>query len=332
MRSKSATIEAFGRLHFSLANLSNAGEIVNGGAGMMVSPPILAVTAKSENKLTVNPPNYTNEVIEICNILKINQNLRVDIKTDSRMGWHKGLGFHTQLRLSIASAVSIASEKKINKETLAHSLSRGGTSGIGSLGFWHGGVLFDAGRARTNGIFTPSSEVKNFTSSPLLYSNNRLPFIPVIVQPKSWPLIFGKLEKELFARLTPIPEKEAVTCSKYIFEDLRLATETEDFDYFCETISKISHTGFKKREIHHRGSLAKLTFKKMHEAGLRGISMSSWGPTCFGFVRNKNLALDAVNQLNECSEIDSAWIAELAPGARISIDHGETQQLISLLD
>lgn len=332
MQKNSTTIEAFGRLHFSLANLSNSGEIINGGAGMMVSPPILSVTANSAPTLTVNPPQYTSEVVEICNTLGINQKINIDIKTDPRMEWHKGLGFHTQLRLSIATAISITCERRINKETLAHTLSRGGTSGIGSLGFWHGGILFDAGRTRTGECFTPSADVKIFESSPLLYSKDSLPFIPVLVQPKNWPLIFGTLEKELFARLTPIPSKEAIACSKYIFDDLRMATEQDDFDYFCETISKISKIGFKKREIEHRNPLANLVFKTMRDSGLEGISMSSWGPTCFGFARTESAALDAVKYLSGRVEIDSAWSAEFAPGARLRRNYGTALPLISILD
>ncbi|MBC3302497.1 hypothetical protein H0Z09_15320 [Pseudomonas sp. SWRI18] len=321
---KEAKVNAFGRLHFGLVNLSEVGEYINGGAGAMISPPVFSVTASSSSKFIVFPIRYEGEVRDLCRCLNITSGLNVRIDLDVRMCQHVGLGFHTQLRLAIATAILFALDLSIDTVSLSKTVMRGGTSGIGSLGFWFGGLLFDRGRKRTavDDLFLPSSMTKDYDVSPLAYHKNKLPFCLVIVKPAFWEKIYGEKEKDLFEKLTPIPESETHKCRALIFGDLKQAVVREDFNGFCQALDGISFVGFKKREIAYRGERLTEIFELMRKSGLSGVGMSSWGPICFGFILNQEDAENVALRLNCHTLIEDAWVAEFATGATVQIDNG----------
>ncbi|WAT27706.1 beta-ribofuranosylaminobenzene 5'-phosphate synthase family protein [Pseudomonas sp. GXZC] len=327
---KEAKVNAFGRLHFGLVNLSEVGEYMNGGAGAMISPPVFSVTASNSSKFIVSPIQYEEEVRDLCRCLNVTSGLNVRVDLDARMCQHVGLGFHTQLRLAIATAILFALDLNIDTVSLSKTVMRGGTSGIGSLGFWFGGLIFDRGRKRTaiDNLFLPSSMTKDYDISPLVYHKNKLPFCLVIVKPAFWENIYGEKEKDLFEKLTPIPESEAHKCSALIFGDLKQAVDREDFNGFCQTLDGMSFAGFKKREIAYRGERLAEIFELMRKSGLSGVGMSSWGPICFGFILNQEDAESVAQRLKCHTLIEDAWVAEFATGATVQIDNGDVVSVL----
>lgn len=312
-------IRAFGRLHFGLVNLSLYGERINGGAGAMISPPAIEVYVNPDSGDDVVPAEWINEVMFIRRQLEIHSPTEVHIKFDDRMRWHIGLGFHTQLRLAIAAAFAFAYSLPIDPYKLSQLMSRGGTSGIGVHGFWHGGLLFDGGRTRPIGKlgFSPSSSSIANETAPLLFHRASLPFFPVIALGKGWPLIFGDTERQLFSELTPIPNDEAANCARAVYMDLQAAAAEANYQAFCEAITALTRIGFKKREISYRGTLVSNLMGLMQHIGLDGVSMSSWGPTCFGFTRDPDMARHAADRLKREQIVEDAWTCEFAPGASV---------------
>jgi beta-ribofuranosylaminobenzene 5'-phosphate synthase len=313
------TVNAFGRLHFSLVNLSLSGERVNGGAGAMVTPPSLSVSAGPASEFSVSPAEWTGEVMDIYQRLRLIKPVRIDIEFDRRMLFHVGLGFHTQLRLAIGAALCFSFSLRYDPTQLASLLARGGTSGIGALGFWHGGMIFDGGRKRRTAAeqLVPSSAASIHPAAPLLCWRASLPFFPVLVKAKSWELIYGEKERRLFNQFTPVPCREADQCARAVYMDLQSAVVTEDFDAFCSALSELSTIGFKKRELDFRGDAAKVILCSMAKAGLNGAGMSSWGPTFFGFAQSAGLAEQAALELRSHPDIENAWSADFATGATV---------------
>ena len=321
---ESTRVRAHGRLHFALVNLSPTGARINGGAGAMISPPAIQVCINQSAQLLVTPDNWTAEVLLVRQRLGIGSPANVMITLDQRMRWHVGLGFHTQLRLAIAAAFSFAFSLKIDPLDLPRVLSRGGTSGIGALGFWHGGIVFDGGKQRSSSrvAFEPSSVSACSDLAPLLFHRASLPFYPVVALGRGWDLVYGDVERRLFAELTPIPTHEAAECARTVYMDLQSAVAMADYDAFCEAISGLSLIGFKRREIAYRGDNAAQLLQLMTRSGLRGCGMSSWGPTCFGFARERAMASQAANLLRKSPSVEEAWVCEFAPGSTVSLDGG----------
>jgi beta-ribofuranosylaminobenzene 5'-phosphate synthase len=323
-------VRAFARIHFCLVNLSSHGQRINGGAGMMVSPFAIEVEIAESDQLVVEPESLLNEVLFVCSRLSAKQQFRISVNLRGNMKWHYGMGLHTQLRLSIGLAISLLQSIPIQHSSFSQKLSRGGTSGVGSLGFWHGGVIFDGGHERElEEEFLPSSAIADPKLAPLVYSRRSMTFVPVIAQARGWNLVYGKLENELFSLLTPIPSEEANECAKIVYENLQSAVIDSNFDSFCESIESIQTVGFKQREINFRQENAKHFQQLMRASGLHGIGMSSWGPTWYGFANTIDNAAHAVRFLLKNSAVESAWIADFAPGAQIECSDGSTFSALS---
>jgi beta-ribofuranosylaminobenzene 5'-phosphate synthase len=324
-------VKAFARLHFSLVNLSTSGHRVNGGAGAMIDPPFFEVEITPSLNLEVEPATFFAEASDIILRLKARSQMRLRVTCHSHMKWHYGLGFHTQMRLAIATAIALSQGITIDPDALASQLARGGTSGIGALGFWHGGLLFDGGRERTevSESLLPSAAISKPKSSPLLHWRRSLPFIPVVAQARNWDLVYGAAERSLFERLTPIPPSEANECARIVFQDMQSAVVAADFDTFCASIIELGKTGFKRRERQFRGVEAIEIDRILTSAGLRGVGMSSWGPTWFGFTTEPMAAQRAVATLLNSGRFEGAWVASFAPGAQVNFGNGPVQSVLS---
>lgn len=315
-------VTAFGRLHFGLVNLSASGGRANGGAGIMVRQSSIRVTLEMFGRPAQASDVLGPELHLLAERLGVPAAVRATVDAGPLMKWHYGMGYHTQLRLSLATALAVLNEVKISPRQLTEVVMRGGTSGIGVHGFWQGGVLFDGGRRRMRDYETlkPSSSITTPASSPLLFARKSFPFTMVVVQAKGWALIHGEQERELFARLTPLPLAEANQTARLVFQDLMSSVAAADFDAFCCAMDEVQTCGFKQRELRFRGRSAVAVARTLADAGLRGVGMSSWGPTWFGFAKNRDAAARALSMLGSCDLLESACIAEVAPSAQVQID------------
>lgn len=262
-----------------------------------------------------------SEIRFLAERLGVPINVRATVIADPMMKWHYGVGYHTQLRLSLATALAMLYHLRVGPRYLTDVALRGGTSGIGIHGFWHGGVLFDGGRRRTGSeVLSPSSAVTAPASTPLLFSRPTLPFAMVVAQAKGWNLVYGEQERALFAGLTPIPEAEASHCARLVYQDLMSSVAEADFDAFCEAVDDIQACGFKSRELRFRGDAAMSVATALRGVGLRGVGMSSWGPTWFGFAENRDSAMQAIAKLRGCELLESVCFGEAAPSAQVQLD------------
>ena len=295
----------------------------------MIGPAAIKVSAEVAPSLTVVPNSYLDEVQFVLNRLGGFSGIRVSIECDHFMKWHYGMGFHTQLRLSLAAAIALLNHQQIEIQTLAQKIHRGGTSGIGVNGFWTGGVLFDGGQKRVeeDSKCEPSSTVSAPKPSPILFSRTTLPFQPVIVHARDWHLVHGDQERSLFGSFAPISNEQADRVARIMFQDLMSSAATEDYDGFCQALEELQLVGFKRRELEFRGKAANRIGEVLRGAGLRGVGMSSWGPTWFGFAKDTTSADEVVADLLQSPLIETAWHSHFAPAAQLQLDDGPVRPI-----
>jgi beta-ribofuranosylaminobenzene 5'-phosphate synthase len=163
---------------------------------------------------------------------------------------HVGLGSKTILVLATLRAAVAALGWPALRSDLQQLSGRGGASGVGIHGFFHGGFIIDAGH--------PSEAVKD-----LLPSRARQPTtLPALVSrisiPRSWRFhlilpagrrIAGQNEVDFFRRNTPIPREEALAVAALILHGIAPAVACDDLPLLTRALWQIQRTGFKRREV-----------------------------------------------------------------------------------
>ncbi|MFL6101369.1 MAG: beta-ribofuranosylaminobenzene 5'-phosphate synthase family protein [Actinomycetales bacterium] len=315
-------LSAPSRLHLGLLNLSDRGTRIDGGVGLMLEDPRLLIRVEQAASLQIWPDQYVNEVLFCLNRLgKSSVPLRLEI--DCGIQPHVGLGWHTQLRLGIATAVCSFLGLSIDPAGLAPLLGRGGTSAIGSWGFWTGGFMVDAGhRRKVKTSFGPSSSSTVPELPPLIF---KAPF--------TWPLVMavapsmegihGEREKALFAANTPVPWTETLEAYATVLSQMVPAIVEDDFDSFCCSMERLRTLGFKRRELAARGAAAEAAILSLETSCLRGVSMSSWGPVFFGVAPTFAGALSSADQLRASGRFETVWVSRAAQeGASLTTGDG----------
>lgn len=309
------------RLHFGLIDLSLKGYRIDGGVGLALKSPNLKVTIhKAEESVNDSMKVLLQECAAAVGA-DITNEWSVTLEGDLRR--HVGLGSGTQLRLALAAAALACVESTRPLTEVAPALGRAGTSGIGSWGFWLGGVLADGGHDRsTKGQAAPSSATRPRRMPPLMHRGS-FPWITVVAIARGLKSVFGDVEKTLFQELTPVPKQETAAVYALTYGQLLPAAYEKDFNSFCSALEDYQALGFKSREIAFQGDAAVGAMETMRRAGLSGVGMSSWGPAFFGFTTSHGLARSIAEQLADSSQFEAAWTSEAsASGAEMSIDDG----------
>lgn len=318
------------RLHFGLLNLSTYGQRIDGGAGLMINRPGCTISAKRHSHLQVEPPALLDEVRFCTSKLGVAEP-QLLFKIYYSSAPHVGLGWRTQLRLGIATATCLALEIPMNPLDLGPLMGRGGTSGIGSLGFWHGGLLIDGGRLRTEKRAPqPSAEVRLPGLPPLLFRHS-FPWAILVGIAANMEPVSGSLEASLFEKYTPIPGHEALAAIRIAHTELSSAVAEGDFRSFCDSIAALRELSFKRCELEFRGAAGMVAIKRIEDTGAGGVSMSSWGPAFFGFFSSAADAQAAADALEGDDFFSAAWATESSSSGAVVNYHGEQTRALDLV-
>lgn len=200
---------------------------------------------------------------------------------------HCGFGSGTRVSLAVGSAIlRYVGRHDVSDVTLARALRRGGTSGIGIHSFFKGGLVVDGGRAwpAEKDLIGPSSRFA-FSDIPPCISRLKFPKWGIcIAVPRLSKKVAGKREIALFRELTPIPLVEVDRTCRAVLLELLPAVASSNFENFCYALDDMQCIGFKRKERSLIGRIASQTVELMKSAGLRGVSLSSWGPAFCGFA------------------------------------------------
>lgn len=287
------------RLHFGLINTSSGGDRLDGGAGLMLDSPELRVRACLGRSQSVSPPTMLSEVRFCLERLGWNPDTPVEVRIEGSNRSHLGFGLTTQLRLSISTSIAAALGRDLPERPLAPILGRGGTSGIGSWGFWRGGFLVDGGHSRqSKAEIGPSASVDDPAMPPLIFNHPFDWWVVVVVADRMDP-IFGAQERALFSRYTPTPTYEALQTYATVYGQMVPAIAEHDFASFCHSVELLADLGFKRIEHKERGPVADDAIAAIHATGLTGAGMSSWGPAFFGFAQSREVAESAAEELRD---------------------------------
>lgn len=228
---------------------------------------------------------------------------------------HAGLGSGTQLALAIGTAYARVAGRSATTAELAHLLDRGGRSGIGILGFDHGGLLVDGGPGQRSDA---SGDVHREVP-PLLF---RQPF------PDAWRILLvddttreglhGDDERRGLASLAPFPQALAAhLCHLVLMRILPGVAET-DFDAFADGITELQQTIGEYFAPVQGGVFTSPAVAAALEAvasrQTAGIGQTSWGPTGFAFVRNADEAARALATAQDATRGTSGIACSIVTG------------------
>ncbi len=292
------------RLHFTLIDLNGELGRVDGGMGVALNEPSLALRVTHVDSEVENPPAVIPVLEHIRRGFKTEHHYKIEIL--KALPHHVGLGSRTQLSLCVAKAISVLEDRNFTTFELAKLVSRGGTSGIGTAAFDRGGFILDGGHLFRSG--RASAGVKH---SFMPSSASKVPPPPVIFQhplPEDWYFVtaipevkrgaHGTEEIEIFRRYCPVRASEVERLCRIILMRVLPSVIERDIYTFGESLSKIQQIGFKRIEVELQHSIIKSLFDFFASHAL-GYGMSSFGPATYGLVRGEKEARELAQHTSE---------------------------------
>jgi beta-ribofuranosylaminobenzene 5'-phosphate synthase len=156
------TVTASSRIHIGLLDLGRATGRTFGGLGFMLDNPSVQVTAEPHDQTEFVCPTTVERNTKAYIARRIEELVRaipgrnVRIVINKALPEHVGLGSKTAMTMAALVAAGLATNRNLSQEQLQKFSRRGGASGVGIHGFFHGGFIIDAGRLG-NHPFLPSS-------------------------------------------------------------------------------------------------------------------------------------------------------------------------------
>lgn len=184
---------------------------------------------------------------------------------------HVGLGSSTQLALSVTSAISKLYNLNFDPIDLSRILGRGKVSGVGTFTHKFGGFVVE----------------------------RSLNLIARLNFPKDWKFIVaipegaglhGKKEEEAFKNLKPKPNLTYRACFLVLMKILP-SLASRDFDLFTSSIEELQKTVGEMFSDVQGGVYSQKTaeaIEVMKSLDLKGVGQSSWGPSAYGLVFEKD--------------------------------------------
>ncbi|CAG4897822.1 beta-ribofuranosylaminobenzene 5'-phosphate synthase family protein [Paraburkholderia saeva] len=293
------TIDAPARLHLGFLDPNGSLGRAFGSVGLTIDERGTRVTMRLADAMRVEATRSDAERVRVERYVETlraawdGPAVSVDVQRAPRA--HTGLGSGTQLALAIGTAYARLAGRSPGSAEIARMLGRGTRSGIGTLGFDHGGFLVDGGPAQGHG---PAGEAHT-EAPPLLF---RQPF------PDAWRILLvddttreglhGEAEKRGLASLAPFPQALAAHVCHLVLLRILPGIAESDFDAFADGITEMQQTIGEYFAPVQGGVFSSPTVAAALEAvatrQTAGIGQTSWGPTGFAFVRSAEEASGAL--------------------------------------
>lgn len=300
---KRIIVQAPSRLHLGLIDMNGALGRVDGGMGIALERPRIAVSAEYSDRTIVEGSNgdirkrVSHAADLVADALDLPGKARIRIL--EAYPQHVGLGSGTQYSLAAGRALCELYGAFPSPEVLALITGRGGTSGIGTAAFAAGGFLMDCGHkfgpSMEKNSFLPSSASVDIRAAPLV---NRIPF------PEDWEILVvtpsieggasGGAEKEIFQTSCPVPLNDVQALCHEILMRLLPGLLEQDLDTFGAAINRIQTLGFKKVECSLQPAHITDLISDLRDAGAAGAGLSSFGPTIYAIGEGNMAELESV--------------------------------------
>ena len=285
-------VKSGSRIHITLVAMNSRGtDRVDGGVGVMLRDPSVTIRARPARGTSVTiskeaRDGASNELRQSIDALmtRIRNVTRIggtEVEVVSCPPLHIGLGAKSQALLSTAVAVLTCHGREVIPDAVTALTQRGGTSGIGVHGFWHGGFIVDGGhptsRKGGSSSYRPSSHSASAGAATLL-ARYAFPAWPIlIVQPAGYQ-IHGTWENQLFRKVCPVPISQVRTVSHTILMQMIPAIVERDRQAFGASLWNIQDQRWKAFEIQSQApGVSRVMHKLRYELEVMGAGMSSWG-------------------------------------------------------
>jgi len=321
------TVDAPARLHLGFLDPSASLGRAFGSVGLTIDAPGTRVTAHHADETQILGARTDAQRERITQYLGLLHDayggppVVIDVRRAPRA--HAGLGSGTQLALAVGTAFVRLLGRSPPTADLARLLGRGARSGIGMLGFDHGGLIVDSGPG--------GSGPHNKSRVPSILT--RQPF------PEAWRILLvddtrqeglhGDEERRALATLAPFPQTLAAHLCHLVLMLVLPGIAEHDFDAFASGIGELQQTigeyfapvqggVFSSPAVAAAlgaaaGAVAVAAATQHHA----GIGQTSWGPTGFAFLRN---AQDA-----ECALAAAMDATRGMPGVVCSVTAGSNR-------
>jgi beta-ribofuranosylaminobenzene 5'-phosphate synthase len=283
-------VETPSRIHISLIDLHGGSGRVDGGIGIALGDPRILLEARQSPELDVKGCDSTTaeRIRQTAGVVL--QGIRAggsaSITVRTTYPSHIGLGSGSQLALATARALCELYGRPLTTNGIALLAGRGGTSGIGTAAFEHGGFIIDGGHR-----FGPGGDKTGFAPSS---ASAGVPPPPVIVHhefPADWRIVLaipdlpagasGGKEADIFKKYCPVPLWEVQALCHEVLMRMLPALAERDLDRFGASINAIQDLGFKKVEHRLQPPEVAVLLDAMRGAGAAGAGMSSFGPALY---------------------------------------------------
>lgn len=309
------TIECYARINLGLLDLSEHPHRIDGSHGLYTNLPVGKVVVHAapheDYKIHTVYQKRIYETLARCKTLVGPAVSKIAICVEQNLpGRHIGVGYGTQLSLSVVEAINQELELGLSLDQKAYLAGSGGTSGVGTYCFAHGGYNLDAGRLYPSEKRTIGpGENYSYEKLPPLVARISIPnWSLCLAIPKHEIVVSDEKEQWLFSQYTPVSINEVDEQCKWILKGILPALIIEDFSSFCLAVEHGMEIGFRAREIQTYGEVQVHAMERLRSAGLRGIGMTSFGPTLFGFSPNWDIAYGAYEALREDSLFENVYI------------------------
>ena len=310
----SVRVSTGSRLHFGLLAPWSDARRRHGGIGMMIAGPATAVTVEAAPTNLISGP-FAQRVADIVERSAAARGTEAgkgfDITVHSTTREHAGLGCGTQVSLAVARAIAeVHGTRALPATELARLTGRGRRSAIGIHGFDHGGLIVDGGHGDHGGRGENDVDCTT-TAAPA-------PLLARLAVPETWSVVIaipggqcgltGMKELDAFGRLDSSGRaEEHHDRSAEICHDILLAllpaVSGGDFQSFSRALWEL---GQKVGEIFapvqgglFATSAVETVVGFLRAEGVEGAGQSSWGPTVFGLVDDRDRALAIATRLGE---------------------------------
>ena len=221
----------------------------------------------------------------------ISRKLRITL--EERIIEHAGLGSGTQLALALGTALTRWAGAIAAAPDLGRLLGRGKRSGTGLGLFQRGGLILDGGHGPNT--LTP-------------------PVLSHATVPEEWRVILifdlhakglsGAAERDAFRALAPLTKDAAAALCHRTLMGLLPALQESDFDQFSRHVGAIQaiigdHFATAQAGRYTSKAVAEAIQFCLDDCALAGVGQSSWGPTAFAFVSNRDVAAQVIQRLEQ---------------------------------
>ncbi|MBI1902764.1 MAG: hypothetical protein HYS13_16830 [Planctomycetia bacterium] len=245
--------------------------------------------------------------------------VRLDVQAPRQ---HTGLGVGTALGLAVATALASSpsplavegwgggsSASRATRNTaasihqpdlapafLARSVGRGARSAIGVHGFFHGGLIVDAGKRSADELGALAARVEVPDRWRIL-----------LLCPQGATGLSGREEREAFEALPPVPESTTAQLCRLALLDILPAAREDDFPAFASALhhfGALAGTCFAPRQFGSYSSpWASETVALLSRLGVPCVVQSSWGATLAALFPDAPAALGIAGRLASVLDI-----------------------------